>query len=316
MVTVVRGMVIDDDGKPMLGIPQEGEVGYDPDAYKTALTTFGTSIAPYMLGVPYAANEVYQGLTNNDLMRSGFGAVGGILGTVGGAKDVSQLPYTYAKTTMPLRNVTTNIEATAPKLLQKVEKDPRGLALSDLRFNTALDNALKKNIDMAKAPVKKTQGVWVDPSSNANEFNRVYTQNVGKTLSNKIQNDKNLAKFSKSMGKDLTQIGVGATRFSPIPLNANKNLSNAIKYNDVSSNQIIQAGKKLNPKGGVVSATPDGGMLVFDPSGKIKTTQMQDMLGFKKPQFGLIDSAYFDTKNLRQTNAMKDIDSLIKSLGY
>lgn len=316
MVKVVRGMVIDDDGKPMLGIPQKGEVGYDPDAYKTALTTFGTSVAPYMLGVPYAANEVYEGLTNNDLMRSGFGAVGGILGTAGGGPQISTR---YAKTQMPKQDVFMNTEATSPTLLQNVENSSAGLALSDARFNKALQAADDKTLKMSRGPVTKTQGVWVDPTEGTEEFNRVYSQNLGKLDKTPIQENRVLEAYANSMGGDLKQIGVGAGRFSKLPANVGKRDADAIKYDNVSKQDIIDAGTKLNPKGGIVSATPDGGMVAFpDPyfATPLTAKQIDGLLKMKKPQYGLLDSAFFDTSKIRQGQYMKSIDDLITRFGF
>jgi hypothetical protein len=133
-----------------------------------------------------------------------------------------------------------------------------------------------------------------------------------------IQKSSPLQEYAQSMGGDLGQWGVGATRFTKIPMNLNKNAANGILFENVSSKQIIDAGKKLNPKGGVVSATPNGGMLVFDPNGAMTAKQLASELKgvAKSPKFGLLDSAYYDTSSFAQGQYMNPVDTLIKGLGY
>ncbi len=103
-------------------------------------------------------------------------------------------------------------------------------------------------------------------------------QNLGPINRMNIQKSGPLSQYAQSMGGDLGQWGVGATRFTKIPMNLNKDAANGVLFENVSSKQIIEAGKKLNPKGGVVSATPNGGMLVFDPNGAMSAKQLASEL--------------------------------------
>ena len=258
--------------------------------------------------------NIAEGNYGNAALSTGLLGLAAYPGARSIARDASKA---YAQKTMPYRNITTNIESTSPNLLQNVENSPLGLQMSDERFNAALQGAREKGLLMADSPVTKTQGVWVDPESGIGEFNRVYAQNVGKLKSNKnIQGSEELKSYAESMGGDLEQWGVGANRFSPLPFGINKEAANSIKYNNVTNEQIIEAGKKINPKGGVVSATPDGGMVVFDPDGILSAKDINNIVGIKKPQYGLLDSAYFDTSKATQGEYMKDLDSLIKNMGY
>jgi len=89
-------------------------------------------------------------------------------------------------------------------------------------------------------------------------------------------------------------------------------------YPKASAKDIINAGKKLNPKGGVVSATPQGGMIVFNPEGSMTAQQLAKSIkgASSKPKYGLLDSAYFDTSAQSQGAYMSNVDDLIKKLGY
>ncbi len=53
--------------------------------------------------------------------------------------------------------------------------------------------------------------LWVDPASNVEEFNRVYSQNLGPINRMNIQKSGPLSQYAQSMGGDLGQWGVGAT---------------------------------------------------------------------------------------------------------
>jgi hypothetical protein len=224
----------------------------------------------------------------------------------------------YAEGQRKMSPVNLNIEATSPNILQKASETAGGRALSDLRYGAAQQGAVGKGMQYANVPPAKVQGVWVDPASNVEEFNRVYSQNLGPINRMNIQKSSPLQEYAQSMGGDLGQWGVGATRFTKIPMNLNKNAANGILFENVSSKQIIDAGKKLNPKGGVVSATPNGGMLVFDPNGAMTAKQLASELKgvAKSPKFGLLDSAYYDTSSFTQGQYMNPVDTLIKGLGY
>jgi len=269
---------------------------------------------PFM-AIPYNAEDVYSGARSGDYMKAGMGTLG-LLGAASPAAPISAAKY--AKATMPLRNTQVNIEATSPTLLQGANASRQGQFLSDLRFDTARKAAANKGIDFANTPVSKTQGVWVDPASNVEEFNRVYAQNIGKLPAGSIQDNPQLARYAESIGGDLGQWGVGSARFSPLPFNIGSSNANAALFPKVTAEDIIKAGTKLNPKGGVVSATPNGGMLVFNPNGTMSAKEMAGELKSisSKPKFGLLDSAYFDTSGQPSGAYMMNVDDLIKGLGY
>lgn len=278
---------------------------------KEAMKDMVKMFNPFM-AIPYNAEDFYSGAQSGDYMKSGIGA----LGLLGAAPQVSPaIAMQYAKSTMPLRNAFINTESTAPKLLQNVENSRQGQFLSDMRFDIARKAAAEKGIGMANSPVTKTQGVWATPEGE--EFNRVYSQNIGRLPSSPMQLNPNVEKFANSMGGDLTQIGVGGGRFSPFPFNARMEDANAILYPKVSAKDIIDAGKKLNKSGGVVSATPQGGMVVFDPDGNMSALDIASQItASSKPKFGLLDSAFFPTSSQPQGQYMINIDNLIKGLGY
>ena len=295
---------------------QKGQLWNVPEDYdyKAGMKDLVKMLNPVM-AAPYYAEDLYAGATGGDYLKAG----GGLLGLLGAGSMVApSLAAPYARATMPLRNVNVNIEATSPTMLQKANETGLGQTLSDARFRQALAGAKSKGMTMAEAPYAKTQGVWVDPASNVEEFNRVYSQNVGRLGKAPIQESKQLTDYAMSMGGDLGQWGVGASRFSPLPANLAKESANAIKFSKVKPEDIISAGTKLNPKGGVVSATPDGGMVVFDTSGTMTATDMAKQLKgiSSKPKFGLLDSAYFDTSAQPQGAYMQDIDKLIRGFGY
>ena len=281
---------------------------------KTAMKDLIGMFNPVM-AAPYYAQDVYGGVKDKDYMKAGLGA----LGLAGGASMVA--PYAspmIARATMPLRSAQVNIEATSPNMLQGANASRQGQFLSDWRFDVARKGAAEKGMSMANAPVTKTQGVWVDPASNVEEFNRVYAQNIGRLPKGSIQENPALAQYAQSMGGDLGQWGVGAARFSPLPFNINKNAANALLYPKASAKDIIETGKKLNPKGGVVSATPQGGMIVFDTSGSMTAKDIAGNIKgvSSKPKYGLLDSAYFDTSAQPQGAYMSKVDEIIKNLGY
>lgn len=266
-------------------------------------------------GLPFNAEDLYSGIKNSDYLQAGIGGLG-LLGA--GSLVAPAAAAKYAQATMPLRNAQINIEATSPNILQGANASQRGQFLSDMRYDIARKGAAGKGMKMANAPVTKTQGVWVDPASNVEEFNRVYAQNIGRLPKAPIQENPALTDYAMSMGGDLGQWGVGAARFSPLPFNINKNAANAVLYPKVSAKDIIDAGKKLNPKGGVISATPQGGMLVFDTSGTMTAKDLANSLKgvSSKPKYGLLDSAYFDTSAQPQGAYMSNVDDLIKLFGY
>jgi len=268
-----------------------------------------------IVGAPYNAEDVYYGIKEGDYIKAGLGGLG-LLGF--GGIIAPPAASGYARATMPLRNTQVNIEATSPNMLQMADDTPLGRNLSDIRYNAALENARSKGMPMADAPVTKTQGVWVDPVSKTEEFNRVYSQNVGRLSGSPIQENQALQSYAESMGGDLGQWGVGAGRFSPIPFNLNKDAANAVLYPKVSSSDIIEAGRKVNPLGGVVSGTPQGGMMVFDPDNILPARELAKALtGIStKPKYGKLDSALFFTDQVKQNANMKGIDKLIRNLGY
>ena len=293
--------------KPLWNLPENFDA-------KTAMKDLVKMFNPIM-ATPYYAEDVYGGVKNKDYLQAG----GGALGLLGNASMVA--PYAapvIARATMPLRSAQVNIEATSPNILQGANASRQGQFLSDLRFDTARKAAAERGMAMANAPVTKTQGVWVDPASNVEEFNRVYAQNIGRLPRAPIQENPALTQYAQSIGGDLGQWGVGAARFSPLPFNINKNAANAVLYPKASAKDIIEVGKMINPKGGVVSATPQGGMLVFNPEGSMTAKDIAASIKgvSSKPKFGLLDSAYFDTSAQQQGAYMYNIDDLIKGLGY
>jgi hypothetical protein len=283
--------------------------------YDTMKTVLG--MMP-VVGAPIAGLSAYDAYNAGDYTGAGINAAAGLLGAASIPSVVRSVAPEYARATMPLRNAQINMEATSPAILQGANASRQGQFLSDMRFNEAIKGAKGKGMQMANTPYAKTQGVWVDPASNVEEFNRVYAQNVGRLPRSPIQENQALTEYASSMGGDLGQWGVGAARFSPLPFNINKNAANAVMYPKATAKDIINAGKKLNPKGGVVSATPEGGMIVFNPEGSMTATQIAKNIkgAASKPKFGLLDSAYFDTSAQPQGAYMSNVDDLIKGLGY
>jgi hypothetical protein len=283
--------------------------------YDTMKTVLG--MLP-VVGAPIAGLAAYDAYKEGDNIGAGLNAVTGLLGASAIPSAVRSGAVNYAKGTMPLRNAQINIEATSPALLQNANATRQGQFLSDLRFDTARKAAADSGMKMANAPVTKTQGIWVDPETLAEEFNRVYSQNIGKLPKTPIEFNPQVKAYAESMGGDLGQWGVGASRFSPLPFNINKQAANAILYPKASAKDIINAGKKLNPKGGVVSATPQGGMIIFNPEVTMSTQQMASKLKnvSSKPKYGLLDSNLFMTNEIPQGSYMSNVDDLIKGLGY
>lgn len=312
---VIRGLVVDDNGKPLPNLPQLSKQDIKDMAQYAAS---GASMAYPPIGIPLGAYEMYQGYTNQNPIQGllgGLTTAGGVVGTLAKAPGAA---LKYAEGQRKLSPVNINIEATSPNILQKANETGSGRALSDLRYGTAQQGAAGKGMEYANIPPSKVQGVWVDPASNVEEFNRVYSQNLGPINRMNIQKSGPLSEYAQSMGGDLGQWGVGATRFTKIPMNLNKDAANGILFENVSSKQIIEAGKKLNPKGGVVSATPNGGMLVFDPNGAMSAKQLaKELKGVaKSPKYGLLDSAYFDTSAAGQGAYMNPVDELLRLRGF
>ena len=312
---VIRGLVVDDNGQPLPNVPQLTKKDIKDMAQYAAS---GASMAYPPIGIPLGAYEAYQGYTNQNPIQGllgGLTAAGGVAGTIAKAPGAA---LKYAEGQRKLSPVNINIEATSPNILQKASETPGGRALSDLRYGAAQEGAAAKGMQYANIPPSKVQGVWVDPASNVEEFNRVYSQNLGPINRMNIQKSGPLSEYAQSMGGDLGQWGVGATRFTKIPMNLNKDAANGVLFENVSSKQIIDAGKKLNPKGGVVSATPNGGMLVFDPNGAMSAKQLASELKgvAKSPKFGLLDSAYFDTSAAGQGAYMNPVDELLRLRGF
>lgn len=312
---VIRGLVVDDNGQPLPNVPQLSKQDIKDMAQYAAS---GASMAYPPIGIPLGAYEAYQGYTNQNPIQGllgGLTAAGGVAGTIAKAPSAA---LKYAEGQRKLSPVNINIEATSPNILQKANETASGRALSDLRYGIAQEGAASKGMKYANIPPSKVQGVWVDPASNVEEFNRVYSQNLGPINRMNIQKSGPLSEYAQSMGGDLGQWGVGATRFTKIPMNLNKDAANGILFENVSSKQIIEAGKKLNPKGGVVSATPNGGMLVFDPNGAMSAKQLASELKgvAKSPKYGLLDSAYFDTSAAGQGAYMNPVDELLRLRGF
>lgn len=306
---------MDDNGQPLPNVPQLSKQDIKDMAQYAAS---GASMAYPPIGIPLGAYEAYQGYTNQNPIQGllgGLTAAGGVAGTIAKAPSAA---LKYAEGQRKLSPVNINIEATSPNILQKANETASGRALSDLRYGTAQQGAAGKGMEYANIPPSKVQGVWVDPASNVEEFNRVYSQNLGPINRMNIQKSGPLSEYAQSMGGDLGQWGVGATRFTKIPMNLNKDAANGILFENVSSKQIIEAGKKLNPKGGVVSATPNGGMLVFDPNGAMSAKQLASELKgvAKSPKYGLLDSAYFDTSAAGQGAYMNPVDELLRLRGF
>jgi hypothetical protein len=312
---VIRGLVVDDNGNPLPNVPQLTKQDIKEMAQ---LAASGASMAYPPIGIPLGAYEAYQGYANQNPIQGLLGGLTAGLGALGTVAQAPGMALKYAEGQRKMSPVNLNIEATSPNILQKASETAGGRALSDLRYGAAQEGAAAKGMQYANVPPSKVQGVWVDPASNVEEFNRVYSQNLGPINRMNIQKSSPLQEYAQSMGGDLGQWGVGATRFTKIPMNLNKNAANGILFENVSSKQIIDAGKKLNPKGGVVSATPNGGMLVFDPNGAMTAKQLASELKgvAKSPKFGLLDSAYYDTSAFTQGQYMNPVDTLIKGLGY
>lgn len=312
---VIRGLVVDDNGKPLPNVPKLTKQDVKEMAKYAAS---GASMAIPPIGIPLGIYEAYQGYNNQDPIQGllgGLTTAGGVAGTIAKAPGAA---LKYAEGQRKLSPVNINIEATSPSILQKASETPSGRALSDLRYGAAQEGAAAKGMQYANVPPSKVQGVWVDPASNVEEFNRVYSQNLGPINRMNIQKSGPLSQYAQSMGGDLGQWGVGATRFTKIPMNLNKDAANGVLFENVSSKQIIEAGKKLNPKGGVVSATPNGGMLVFDPNGAMSAKQLASELKgvAKSPKYGLLDSAYFDTSAAGQGAYMNPVDELLRLRGF
>ena len=306
---------MDDNGKTLPNVPQLSKQDIKDMAQYAAS---GASMAYPPIGIPLGAYEMYQGYTNQNPIQGllgGLTTAGGVVGTLAKAPGAA---LKYAEGQRKLSPVNINIEATSPNILQKANETASGRALSDLRYGAAQQGAAGKGMEYANIPPSKVQGVWVDPASNVEEFNRVYSQNLGPINRMNIQKSGPLSEYAQSMGGDLGQWGVGATRFTKIPMNLNKDAANGILFENVSSKQIIDAGKKLNPKGGVVSATPNGGMLVFDPNGAMSAKQLaKELKGVaKSPKYGLLDSAYFDTSAAGQGAYMNPVDELLRLRGF
>jgi hypothetical protein len=312
---VIRGLVVDDNGNPLPNVPQLTKQDIKEMAQ---LAASGASMVYPPIGIPLGAYEAYQGYANQNPIQGLLGGLTAGLGALGTVAQAPGMALKYAEGQRKMSPVNLNIEATSPSILQKASETAGGRALSDLRYGAAQEGAAAKGMQYANVPPSKVQGVWVDPASNVEEFNRVYSQDLGPINRMNIQKSSPLQEYAQSMGGDLGQWGVGATRFTKIPMNLNKNAANGILFENVSSKQIIDAGKKLNPKGGVVSATPNGGMLVFDPNGAMTAKQLASELKgvAKSPKFGLLDSAYYDTSAFTQGQYMNPVDTLIKGLGY
>jgi hypothetical protein len=315
---VIRGLVVDDNGKPLPNVPKLTKQDVKDMAQYAAS---GASMAIPPIGIPLGIYEAYQGYNNQDPIQGllgGLTTAGGVAGTIAKAPGAA---LKYAEGQRKLSPVNINIEATSPNILQRANETPAGRALSDLRYNTAQEAAADKGMQYANIPPSKMQGVWVDPTTGAEEFNRVYSQNLGPIDRMNIQKSGPLSRYANSMGGDLSQIGVGATRFTKIPMNLNKDAANGILYENVSSKQVIEAGKKLNPKGVVVSSTPEGGMLVFDPNPgyfQLKPKQLaKELKGIaKSPKYGLLDSAYYETDAIAQGAYMNPVDELLRQRGF
>jgi hypothetical protein len=318
---VIRGLVVDDNGKPLPNVPQLTKKDIKEMAQ---LAASGASMVYPPIGIPLGAYEAYQGYANQDPIQGllgGLTAAGGVAGTIAKAPGAA---LKYAEGQRKMSPVNINIEATSPSILQKASETGSGRALSDLRYGVAQEGAAAKGMQYANVPPSKAQGVWVDPTSNVEEFNRVYSQNLGPINRMNIQKSGPLSRYAQSMGGDLGQIGIGATRFTKIPMNLNKDAATGLLYENVTSKQIIEAGKKLNPKEIVVSATPNGGMLVFDPkiafdpSRAINVKQLASELKgvAKSPKYGLLDSAYFDTSAAAQGAYMNPVDELLRLRGF
>ena len=310
---VIRGMVVNDDGSPL---PSQNLTKDEANAVFNVLGAAG-SVAFPPLGIPIGLNQAYQGYKNKDIVQS---LLGGAEAALGGLYTAPKLAYQYAKGAMQAKPVTMNIEATSPNMLQNVEKDVFGNLLSDQRYQAARQGALNKKMDYAKVDPLKTRGVWVDPATNTAEFNRVYSQALPPTSASTIQNYMPLQKYAESMGGDLSQYAVGANRFSKLPLNLSKDKAQAVKYNNVTESQIKDAGMKLGNKSSdiVVSATPDGGMVIFDSAKQFTPKQLAKEIKTvaNKPKYGLLDSAYWETGGLTQGEYMNPVDALIRQRGY
>jgi len=315
---VIRGLVVDDNGKPLPNVPKLTKQDVKEMAKYAAS---GASMAIPPIGIPLGIYEAYQGYNNQDPIQGllgGLTTAGGVAGTIAKAPGAA---LKYAEGQRKLSPVNINIEATSPNILQRANETPAGRALSDLRYGTAQEAAAAKGMQYANIPPSKMQGVWVDPTTGAEEFNRVYTQNLGPINRMNIQKSGPLSRYANSMGGDLGQYGIGATRFTKIPMNLNKDAANGILYENVSSKQVIEAGKKLNPKGVVVSSTPEGGMLVFDPNPgyfQLKPKQLAKQLKgiAKSPKYGLLDSAYYETDAIAQGAYMNPVDELLRQRGF
>lgn len=253
------------------------------------------------------------------------GAVGATLPTAagllfGGKTQGGNLADDYAKRAMRRQRVQVNAEATGPDILQGANDTALGRLLSDKRYEQALDSARGKGYSLADSPTTKGQGVWVEPADPATglskqEFNRGYSQDVGRLGKEPLEEQVGFRGYLDQLGSDLTQWGVGASRFSPLPFNAGKKYSTAVKYPNVTDEQIKQAGKIMNPTEGVVALTPDGGMLVFQKGVDGETVVKRLEKVAKNPIYGKVDSVY-QPSSLPQSLNMRGIDSLIRQFGF
>ncbi len=188
---------MDDNGKPLPNVPQLSKQDIKDMAQYAAS---GASMAYPPIGIPLGAYEMYQGYTNQNPIQGllgGLTTAGGVVGTLAKAPGAA---LKYAEGQRKLSPVNINIEATSPNILQKANETGSGRALSDLRYGTAQQGAAGKGMEYANIPPSKVQGVWVDPASNVEEFNRVYSQNLGPINRMNIQKSGPLSEYAQSMG--------------------------------------------------------------------------------------------------------------------
>jgi len=165
----------------------------------------GASMAIPPIGIPLGIYEAYQGYNNQNPIQGllgGLTTAGGVAGTIAKAPGAA---LKYAEGQRKLSPVNINIEATSPSILQKASETLGGRALSDLRYGAAQEGAAAKGMKYANVPPSKVQGVWVDPASNVEEFNRVYSQNLGPINRMNIQKSGPLSQYAQSMGGDVAK---------------------------------------------------------------------------------------------------------------
>jgi len=119
---VIRGLVVDDNGKPLPNVPKLTKQDVKEMANYAAS---GASMAIPPIGIPLGIYEAYQGYNNQDPIQGllgGLTTAGGVAGTIAKAPGAA---LKYAEGQRKLSPVNINIEATSPSILQKASETLR-----------------------------------------------------------------------------------------------------------------------------------------------------------------------------------------------